>query len=227
VSAVPRLFLAVLLAAIIQPASTDIAFAVGPLLLLRELFVGVALALPCRFAAEVSEMLGELLDTARGQSVSSILDPINGQLFSDLSAVLRSAVIAGVVLCGGLRAGCLALRESYTVIPVFQRDNGAINGLSELLLETLPHILLLGSEVLLVTGVWLGAFMIIDLLAGLCARVCPGLSFATLSHSLKFLAVVFMAAVALEWSVESAITTAARVFSLPVEVGRGTALGRS
>jgi type III secretory pathway component EscT len=224
-SVVPRLLLAVLLAAVMQQQHPDTGLTLGPAMLLRELGIGAALALPCRFAADIGEMLGELLDTARGQTVSSILDPMQGQAFSDLSAVLRTAFVAAVVHCGGLRAGCVALQRSYAVIPAANSVELTAHGVSEVLLGSLPRILLLGSEALMVTGVWLGAFVLIDVVAGLCARTCQGLSFATLSHLFKFLALMLMAAVVFDWSFETSFKAVAQAAGVDSALGQAAPSG--
>jgi flagellar biosynthesis protein FliR len=185
----PKLFLALVFAAAIQPPLGGEA-ALSVVTLVRELFVGLALGLPCRLAVEAVELLGEVLDAARGQTISSIVDPIHGQLFSDLSAVLRMACIAAALHSGGLLFGCLTLRRSYEAIPVSNTLAA-----SKIVVDALPRLVLLIGDVLLFTGVWLGGFLLVDLVAALCARVCPGLSFSTLSHLVKFLVLVAIAAV--------------------------------
>jgi type III secretory pathway component EscT len=193
VSTLPRLAVSVVLGYALS-ASSDIPQGASTLLAGVEFAIGYILGYPFRFVTDLADLMGELLDAARGQTLASIIDPLNGPASSDLAAVMRLAACALALYCGALVSGCHALHLSYDMVPA----------------AALPNIELLSSRTLVVASsvvsalagsfiTFVGAFIGVDLVAALCSRVCSHLSFGTLSHLAKFLILVIIAVALLVW----------------------------
>lgn len=148
---------------------------------LTEFVVGFILAAPLRIFVEAAEMLGELLDTARGQTIGSVMDPLNGQQVSDMASLLRVGATVLVINLDGFDRAVDAVRSSYAAIPasVFFANN-----------ETLLHSIA-NNGLNLVTSacslscVWLLAYLLSDISAAMLARVTQGLSFTNSSSIVK------------------------------------------
>jgi len=175
----PRLCIALCLGLAIAP---DVAIArpVAWYWLAIELFIGFILVSPIRILSEAFEMLGEWIDTARGQTISSVMDPLNGQQSSDLATLFRLGATTLVIALGGLERVVEALYASYLVFKV------GTPPIADDLLSILSHS---GLQLLSATSslccVWLLAYLLTDLYAAIFAKNAHGLSFTTTSTFLK------------------------------------------
>jgi flagellar biosynthetic protein FliR len=181
VTSLPRLGLALGLGVAVAPA-VQVSAGLSPLALVFEFVVGLLLAAPLRVLAELSEACGELIDTARGQTVAAIQDPLNGPSVSDMATLLRVAVVTVALQYGGLTSSVEALSVSYSALPA-----GGVSDPSELARAVFAH----GSELLaaLVSGcaIWLTAFLVIDLGCACVARLARGIQCVQLGATLKLL----------------------------------------
>lgn len=145
-----------------------------------EFIIGAVLAMPIRVLAESADMLGELLDTARGQTIGSINDPLNGTHASDMASLFRLGAVALVIHLGGIEHTIGAVRASYTYLPV-----GLLTTGEEVLPSVFTSCIEITSNVVALSSVWLVAYLISDLACALLARVSQGLSFTSTSTLLK------------------------------------------
>lgn len=187
VSTLPRLLLSVILGAattaqVADSSEASLLFVVG------ELAVGYVLGYPFRFVIDLADLLGELLDAARGQTVASIVDPLNGPSASDLAAILRLAGCALALHSGALTSGCHALQVSYSVIPI-----STFASLDLLSARVLSSSFALVGSLASTFVIFVGSFIVIDGVAALCAKVCNGLSFSTVAHLGKLIACAVLA----------------------------------
>ncbi len=137
---------------------------------LWEFASGVLIGAPLRLVPDAAEMLGELIDTARGQTISSVNDPLGSQTPSDLAAISRTAVVALAVYVGALEVVLQELRGSYELFPLGAPWQGAVHAesLFQWCVATVGGSFGLAS-------VWLASFLMVDLVAGIAARLVRGL----------------------------------------------------
>lgn len=178
----PRFLLAVGFSLCMLPL-VSVADGLSPLSLVIEFVVGFVLGAPLRCVTDIAEMVGELIDTARGQTISAILDPLHGQGASDLATLAKSASVVVAITCGGLEGVVIALARSIEVIPLgapVQEPN-------------LVHSVLRSGTFLLLEGmrlcaVWVGAFLLIEIGCSIASRVMSGMTFTLTATILKMLA---------------------------------------
>ena len=145
-----------------------------------EFLIGVLLALPVRVFADSLEMLGEILDTARGQMVSSINDPLNGARVSDLASLFRIAAMIIAIHLGAMEQVLISVRNSYGHTPFV---SGAFE--HKYLVTIADTCVAITSASLSLSSVWLLVYLIVDLSTALLARTMHGLQFTSLGTMVK------------------------------------------
>ncbi len=175
----PRLLVAVCFACALAPAipvnSEFSLVRLGP-----EFLIGVLLAAPLRFLAEAGEMFGELIDTARGQTIGSVVDPLNGQQASDMASITRLAIVVLAIHLGAIDGSLEALRVSYVALPL----GGPLLYESSLTAILRQGVATVGVAVSC-CSVWLVAYLVIDIAAGITAKVTQGLQFTSAASIVK------------------------------------------
>jgi flagellar biosynthesis protein FliR len=177
----PRLLISVLFGWAVA-STIQLPTEVSALTLALEFMVGFLIAAPLRFLSDAAEMFGEVIDTARGQTIGSVVDPLNGQQGSDMANILRVAVVVLAIQLGGFDRCVEALRASYTSLPL-----GGVNFDSDVVSGTLRQGLGIVSAALSLSAVWLTAYLAIDLACALMSKVCTGLQFTSTSTLLKMI----------------------------------------
>jgi len=84
---------------------------------LREIALGVVLALVIATPFFALEQGGRLLDTARGANIAEVIAPDTGERASPLSELLRWTYAAVFLGSGGLRATMRVFAASYETVP--------------------------------------------------------------------------------------------------------------
>ncbi len=182
----PRLCIAVLFGAVIaQDRSDNSSYSL--LMLPADFLIGYILVVPARCIGEVAAMFGEIIDTARGQTLAAILDPLSGQQVSDLTTVMRLGGIALVVSLGGIEAALVLVKISCEASMSF----GSLLQES-VLMDTVRSSIALGGAALHLAAIWLLAYLLIDVGCACMAKVAHGLSFSSMSSVLKLLATGFL-----------------------------------
>ena len=187
----PRFFLAAGLSASLCPVAI-VSEEVTSLALIFNFAIGFMLGAPLRFVADVSEMIGELIDTARGQTLSSVIDPLHGQGGSDLAIIAKNGAVVCAISFGALEVSLGGLLRSCEVIPlgIVHIDESFAQGLA----RSLSFVVIEGFRV---CAVWMGAFLLIDIVCAFCSRLLSGLSFTQAGGVVKmvvtFLLVVVLA----------------------------------
>lgn len=145
-----------------------------------EFLIGLLLSLPIRVLVESVEMLGELLDTSRGQTVGSINDPLNGSHTSDMASVFRVAAATLLLNLGALEQTVEAVRLSYLGIPL------GLSVISDRYAATVGTVSVsIISSSLSLGAVWFVSYLTSDLISALLAKVSHGLAFTSTSALLK------------------------------------------
>lgn len=168
-----RLFVATLWGAALVP-QYEWFVSVSPVKCGCEFLIGLLLAMPLRLLIESAAMFGELLDTGRGQTLSSIVDPLNGQQVSDLTTVMRVGVAALAVYLGALEHLVALARDSYVMLPF----GGTSLDLAHLMSVMRVGISIIETSVLL-SSAWLIGYLLCDLVCALLSKVLQGVSFST------------------------------------------------
>lgn len=149
---------------------------------LWEFASGVLVGAPLRLVPDVAEMVGELIDSARGQTIASVNDPLGSQVSSDLASVCRTGVVALAVHLGAFEVMLKELRASYQIFPLGTPWVGI--GYA----ESLAHwsIALAGSA-FGIASAWLASFLMVDIVAASAARLVKGLQFSLIASAVKCL----------------------------------------
>ncbi len=177
----PRLFIAVCLACALAPVvpidSSFSVFRLGP-----EFLIGLLIAAPLRFLAEAAEMFGELIDTARGQTIGSVVDPLNGQQGSDMATIMRLAMVVLAIHLGAFDRCVEALKASYDALPL----GGALL-YNDVLTSVLRQGVAIVGVALSFSSVWLVAYLVTDIATGIMAKVSQGLQFTSTATVVKMI----------------------------------------
>ncbi len=177
----PRLFIAVCFACALAPA-VPMASEISVYRLAPEFLIGLLIAAPLRFLAEASEMFGELIDTARGQTIGSVVDPLNGQQGSDMATIMRLAMVVLAIHLGAFDRCVEAVRDSYAVLPL----GGALM-YESILSSVLKQGVAIISVALSFSSVWLVAYLVTDIATGVMAKVAQGLQFTSTATVIKMI----------------------------------------
>jgi flagellar biosynthesis protein FliR len=176
---VPRLFIAFLLAIALGPIDTEV-LQWSAISFVSDFIIGLLIASPIRILTESAEMFGELIDTARGQTIGSIVDPLNGQQSSDMAAFSRLAVVNLAVYLGALDRGVTAVAESYKLLP-----SGSLLASRLSLIELAVNGASMVGVALRFSSVWMVAYLITDIATALLAKVSSGQNFTSGGTVLK------------------------------------------
>jgi flagellar biosynthesis protein FliR len=177
----PRLFIAICFALPLASSLPVVPFE-SLFGLLADFVIGVVVAVPSRVMAEVGAMFGEIVDTARGQTIGSVLDPLQGQQGSDLSTIVRLGVVVLVVWLAGIEGALGVVCQTFDVrLPAMVLLD------SEWLMRVIHCGFALAGAALELASIWLFGFLMVDLGCALMAKVAFGLSFSSLGQLLKLL----------------------------------------
>lgn len=177
----PRLFIAVCFAAALAPlVPAQNGFAIYHVGL--EFLIGLLIAVPLRFMAEAAAMFGELIDTARGQTIGSVVDPLNGQQGSDMATLTRLAMITLAIQLGAFERCVEAIAASYDALPI-----GAALLYEDLLSSILRQGVAIVTVALSFSSTWLVAYLVTDIAAGVMAKVSQGLQFTSTATVVKMI----------------------------------------
>jgi flagellar biosynthesis protein FliR len=190
IQALPRLLLAVGLGWCLMPIAAPSAAAIAPVSCAWEFVLGLLIGAPLRFVSDAAEMFGELIDSARGQTISAVVDPLNGQTPSDLAAVCRTAAIGLALSLGALDVLVRSLAQSFALFPAGCGLAG-VEGADALARWGLAVV----GVSLRLSAIFFGAFVMVDLVAGIAARLLKGVQFVTASGIAKAALTFFLLAV--------------------------------
>jgi flagellar biosynthesis protein FliR len=182
-SVIPRLILAIGLTAV-SVSSGDISSSHGledsaelsawlwPVL---EFVVGVVIGSPIRVVVESGEMLGEIIDTTRGQTIGSVQDPLSGHSGSDLAVVCRLGILVGVFHFGALEYTAATVVQSYDVLPMGSVAGGVF---AATLSVWGSAVLDIAARSIQLALVWVVPFIVIDMVTAVAHRICTAFSFS-------------------------------------------------
>lgn len=152
-----------------------------------EFFIGFLVGTPIRFLVESSEMLGELVDTGRGQTIGSVMDPLNGEQGSEFAKVFKMGALVLSVQAGGLDMVISTIGATFAPLPV--NTNPLATQIPGDILRA--GFTLIGAVVTL-SGVWFAGFMVIDTFTAVLAKTSQGFSFSSAAPWLKMVASIIL-----------------------------------
>lgn len=150
--------------------------------IVTEIALGLLISLPIRLFVEGAHTLGELIDTARGQTMGAVQDPLNGPGGSDLAAVFKLSALTATLYFGGMQLLVEALSKSVSGFPP-----GSDSHLFDLFPYGVPTKLLLAplSATCSLAVVWILPFIAVDIFAAIAHRMCQALTFSQFCLLLK------------------------------------------
>lgn len=146
---------------------------------LFEIVVGLTLAFILGLPFMIANVIGELIDTQRGETISSIIDPASGTEASELAVFLSYIVCMVFLSQGGMYQLSTIFAQSYHLLPLGQGFS-SFNSLA--LGEWLNSMVLKG--VILAAPIIVTLF-ITEVALGLYSRFCPQLNAFSLSLAIK------------------------------------------
>lgn len=202
-----KIGLGVMLAAVMLPAVQDQMAAVPThalpfiALMLKEIFIGLAIAFVVSMVFEAAQMAGHVIDTTGGAAMAQVMVPQIGQqvtLFSSLK--LQLAVVIFLTL-NGHHMVIAALTDSFLLIPLDQMP--AFSRGSYPFFEAILRVFgeLMKVALLLAAPALLAAFLT-DLALGMVNRVAPQVQVFFISMSIKPVVSVLIVMVALHLFVD-------------------------
>lgn len=132
-------------------------------------------------------MFGELLDTARGQTIGSVVDPLNGQQNSDMASIARLGVVALALHMGALELMMETLKRSYILFPL-----GGELLAEDLLLDTVRRGFALIGVAIGFSTIWLVAYLMIDLVCAMFSKMVQGMYFTSTAGVAKLVITMFL-----------------------------------
>lgn len=143
-------------------------------LMLKEAVVGASLGLLAAVAFHTLSMAGQLIDQARGATMSQLQSPQTGEEQSPLASLHLQLGVVLFLLMGGHRAFLAALAGSYEVIPLAELPLSP-SGLREMALLSSRLVGAAIAAALMLAAPAVAAIMMSDLALGLVGRTAPQL----------------------------------------------------
>jgi type III secretory pathway component EscT len=104
--------------------------------LYMQFFVGLGVGCSVLLIREGARALGALLDTARGQTIGSILNPLSSEMVSPLSGAVEEAVWYYVVIEGMIPVLFYLFLQSFTLVPINGSSIASFSFIGNSLLDT-------------------------------------------------------------------------------------------
>lgn len=185
-----KIGLGVLLAAVLFPSVSDRVSSIPTQalpyigLLLKEMFVGVALAFVAALVFDAARVAGSIVDTMSGAMMAQVMVPqIQQQVTLYASLKVQLAIVLFLTL-DGHHVIIEALAESFITVPPdqFPKFSNGVWAFFDLILRTFGDMMIVG--IALAAPAFLATFLT-DLSLGLMNRVAPQVQVFFISMSIK------------------------------------------
>lgn len=209
--------LTLLLAIALLPAaslpSSDSAAGIG-VLVAREFFIGLALAMAIRVLLAAAELAGHLASFQMGLSYSAIVDPQSGVRNNLLASLYANIAMVVFLLTNAHHAFIRALRDSYETLPI---GGGQIG-------SSLPESVIALLAVVFGFGLRLAApilvvLVITELALALVARSAPALNLMAIGAPIR----IIVGLVLLGLAAPAAVNVLGRLSGTVLQAGVHTA----
>lgn len=208
-SAAVRTVAALAVAAAVFPAAFDdplenIDAGVFLVLMLKEAVVGTCLGILAAVAFHTLSMAGQLIDQARGATMSQLQNPQTGDEQSPLASLHLQLGIVLFLMVGGHRAFLAAVAGSYEVIPLAELPLSPL-GLQAMALLSSRLVGAAIAAALMLAAPAVLAIMMSDLALGLVGRTAPQLGTYFMAMPLRAALGLAMVLLALSFVVDEII----------------------
>lgn len=149
-------------------------------LMMKELLIGLIIALVFCFPFWVMHAAGSLIDNQRGATLSSTLNPLSGIDTSELANLFNMIAVVIILQAGGILTLLQVMRQSYLLWPPQSATLPDIAPMLAYLGELMKNALRFSAPVISV-------FLISEFFLGLLARYTPQMNAFSLALSLKTL----------------------------------------
>ncbi len=179
-----RIGLSVLLALVVTPIVPlpDVAASL-PLVIARELVIGVSIGLAIRIVVSAAELAGYLAGFQAGFAMAAVIDPQNGFQNNMVSVLYGSLALFVFLLVDGHHALLVALVDSYQALPI---GGGSID--ASLVSTTAGILGLIFSVAMRLAAPVVFALLIVELGLGLVARAAPAMNLMVIGFPIRVLA---------------------------------------
>ena len=161
------------------------------LLILKELLIGLIMAMMLLFPLWVLHIAGDIIDNQRGATLSSNLDPVSGVDSSELANLLHLLAALVVIENGGLLTLLTTFQHSYQLWPPQQFALPAAAPLLAFLGRLVAAALALASPLICV-------FLLMEILLGILSRYAPQMNAFSLALTIKSLLAFLMLLIAFQ-----------------------------
>ena len=180
-----RIGLTVALAVVLVPASTAAVPHVSalPAVILRELAIGLALALATRIVVGAAEVAGALAGLQIGFGYASIVDPQSGAQ-NNVLGTLYGLIATSVMFVANVHHAVIqALGSSYQALPIGSGsvDAATVTSMARALAIVFAVGIQLAAPVLIV-------LLLVDTAMGVMSRATPSLNILSIGFGVKLLA---------------------------------------
>lgn len=197
-----KIGLGVILGLVLFPAVTDrveqVPISALPYiaLLLKELFIGVALAFIVSMVFEAAQIAGNVIDTISGAQMAQIMVPQVGYQVSLFSSLKLQLSVVLFLTLNGHHVVIEALADSLLLIPIdeFPKFSNGTYGFFDLLIRSFGDLFMIG--IMLAAPAFIAGFLT-DLSLGMINRVAPQVQVFFISMSIKPVVTVAVMLVAL------------------------------
>jgi len=163
-----------------QIASTDYLAALA-----RELLIGMVLACLLSWPFWVFHAVGSFVDNQRGATISSSIDPVNGEDTSELANFFNWFAAAIFLYAGGLNVFVQAVQASYVLCDPLQSCHFAMRPVLAMLSELMIRMVVVSAPVIAV-------MLLCEITLGLLSRFAPQLNAFSISLTIKSLIAIFV-----------------------------------
>jgi flagellar biosynthesis protein FliR len=180
-----RIGLTVALAVVLVPVSSAAVpnLSMLPAVILRELAIGLALALATRIVVGAAEVAGALVGLQIGFGYASVVDPQSG-VQNNVLGILYGLIATSVMFVANVHHAVIqALASSYTALPIGMGsvDPTTVTSMSRALGIVFAVGIQLAAPVLIV-------LLLVDAIMGVMSRATPSLNITSIGFGVKLMA---------------------------------------
>jgi len=195
-----KLGIGISLSIIIYPLVADTRVPLGSisfvLLLLKEVFIGLAIAFASSLAFDAARAAGTFVDTVSGANMATVHVPQLGQQATLFASFKFQLTVVVFLLLNGHHVVLQALFHSFEVIPLntWPRFSHGFWPLFELMIRMSAELIIVAVALAAPAAI---ATFIVDMSLGLINRIAPQIQVFFISMSIKPMVVTLMTALAL------------------------------
>ncbi len=147
---------------------------------LREVLIGALVSLPCACIVTLAGMWGDLFDTARGQNISTLYDPLHETQEPVMAVLVKQLCWVQILCCGLLEQLVVQYQKSFVILGV-----GANMAATELGGQIVTLLARGTTQMLQLFLPFAALFLLVEIGVGFIGRALPSLSLSSEGLQLK------------------------------------------